>query len=77
MREKRQGSDSLKSEYSYRRSLGLTELLPAIGAGVGMGVVAFYFARLVLQRARLPALPEVSSRSGAAHPAQTREAASG
>lgn len=36
--------------YSYRRSLSLRELLPAVGAGVGVGVVVFYIARLLLQR---------------------------
>ncbi len=42
--------------YVFRRALGGRELLPAIGAGVVTGLVAFYVARLFLQRT--PLLPE-------------------
>lgn len=41
------------ASYYYRRSLRLQELLPAIGAGVGAGLAAFYLARLMLQRTPL------------------------
>lgn len=41
------------AEYFYRRSLTMSELLPAIGVGVAVGVVAFYLSRLVLQRTPL------------------------
>ena len=41
--------------YSYRRSLGALELLPAIGVGVGVGMAAFYLMRLLLERT--PLLP--------------------
>lgn len=41
------------SEYSYRRELSLRELLPAVGVGLGVGLAAFYVARLVLQRTPL------------------------
>jgi hypothetical protein len=39
--------------YTYRRSLAPRELLPAIGVGVAAGIVAFYVARLLLQRTPL------------------------
>ena len=42
-----------KSEYVYRRRLNPSELLPAIGVGVGVGAVAFYIAYLFLQRTPL------------------------
>jgi hypothetical protein len=41
------------AEYSYRRPLGLRELLPAIGVAVGAGLFAFYITRLLLQRTPL------------------------
>jgi hypothetical protein len=41
------------AEYSYRRPLGLRELLPAIGIAVGAGLFAFYVTRLLLQRTPL------------------------
>lgn len=48
-------------EYSYRRPLSLPQLLPAIGVGIGAGVVAFYVARLFLQRT--PLRPERAPRA--------------
>lgn len=41
------------AEYSYRRPLRLREMLPAIGAAIGAGFVAFYITRLLLQRTPL------------------------
>src|SRR5687767_14122332 len=41
------------AQYSYRRSLGLRELLPAIGIAVGAGFFAFYVTKLLLQRTPL------------------------
>ena len=41
------------SDYHYRRALTLPELLPAIGAAIGVGAAAFYVARLFLQRTPL------------------------
>jgi hypothetical protein len=41
------------AEYSYRRPLGVRELLPAIGIAVGAGLFAFYVTRLLLQRTPL------------------------
>jgi hypothetical protein len=46
-------SPSFPDEYSYRRPLTPRELLPAIGIGVGAGLVAFYVARILLQRTPL------------------------
>ena len=40
----------VSAEYSYRRPLGLREMLPAIGVAIGAGLVAFYIARILLQR---------------------------
>ena len=42
--------------YVYRRTLGARELIPALGAGIVTGLVAFYVARLFLERT--PLLPE-------------------
>lgn len=36
--------------YFYRRPLAVTELLPAIGAGVVVGLAAFYVARILIER---------------------------
>jgi len=58
-----------EAEYYYRKKLKGTDLLPAIGIGIGVGLAGFYFARLLLQRttlgppsrptAALPAAPAV------------------
>jgi hypothetical protein len=40
-------------EYYYRRPLTPRELVPALGVGVGVGLVAFYVARILLQRTPL------------------------
>jgi hypothetical protein len=45
----------MSEEYTYRRKLRATELLPAAGAAVGVGLAVFYVARLLLQRT--PVLP--------------------
>lgn len=39
--------------YTYRRDLEATELVPAIGVGVAVGIAAFYVATLLLQRTPL------------------------
>ena len=36
--------------YVYRRPLRGGELLPAVGIAVGVGALAFYIARVLLQR---------------------------
>lgn len=43
----------VEAEYYYRRPLGLREMLPAIGIGIGAGLFAFYVTRLLLQRTPL------------------------
>ena len=47
------------SDYYYRRALTLPELLPAIGAAVGIGAAAFYVARLFLQRTPLVPMRDI------------------
>lgn len=39
--------------YYYRRPLAARETLPAIAAGLGLGLAAFYVVRLLLQRTPL------------------------
>ena len=41
------------SEYYYRRDLEARDLVPAIGVAVGVGLVAFYIARVLMQRTPL------------------------
>ena len=62
--------DSGGAEYFYRRSLSARELLPAIGIGVAAAVVAFYVARIVIQRT--PLAPELvaSRRKARSQPKQ-------
>lgn len=45
--------DDAHAEYSYRRQLGLRELLPAVGVAIGAGLFAFYVTRILLQRTPL------------------------
>lgn len=45
------------SAYVYRRPLVFRELLPAIAAGAGAGLFAFYIARLLLERTPLDRAP--------------------
>jgi hypothetical protein len=47
------GGAVAESKYYYRRSLNARELLPAIGAAIGAGVVVFYLAKLFLERTPL------------------------
>jgi hypothetical protein len=54
--------ESAGAEYSYRRTLSAGELLPAIGAGVAAGVLAFYVTRIFLQRTPLAVRAVTSSR---------------
>ena len=50
---KRRDETYVSRDYYYRRDLSLTEMIPAIGAGVAVGMAAFYVARLLLQRTPL------------------------
>ena len=54
--------------YIYRRQLSAAELLPAIGAAIGAGLLGFYVARVLLERTPLEAAP----REGRLVPAGTR-----
>jgi hypothetical protein len=40
-------------DYYYRRSLGARDLIPAAVIGVGVGLFAFYVARLLAERTPL------------------------
>lgn len=49
----RRDETKVSRAYTYRRDLGPTELVPAIGVGVAVGMAAFYVATLLLQRTPL------------------------
>ena len=53
MDEMRGSRNRSPTGYYYRRELEIRELLPAVGAAVGAGLVVFYIARLFLQRTPL------------------------
>ncbi len=57
----------MSAEYTYRRKLRATDLMPAIAAGVGVGLAGFYLVRLLLQKA-----PLVPRSSGSAVPVRAR-----
>lgn len=46
----------MSAEYTYRRKLKPSELLPAIGAGIAAGLAGFYVVQLLIQRT--PLVPE-------------------
>ncbi|MEP6493183.1 MAG: hypothetical protein ABJF01_10935 [bacterium] len=46
-------NDIADSEYFYRRSLSVRELVPAIGIAVATGLVAFYLTQTLMQRTPL------------------------
>ena len=53
-------------KYYYRRELTSRDLLPAVGAAVGVGAAAFYLAKLWLERnvldvVTVPSEPEAAS----------------
>ena len=50
-----------ETTYVYRRRLAARETLPAVGVGIAVGMVAFYIARIVMQRTSLR--PEMRPRS--------------
>jgi len=64
--------------YYYRRRLSARELLPAIGAGVAAGAVAFYLTRIFLQRApvTVEGLSRSHGRTGSAEDSSLRRLAS-
>ena len=68
-----------RPEYYYRRRLTVRELLPAVGIGIGAGAVAFYVARVLLERTPLVPATEAAgrrqlarARSAPTHPARDR-----
>jgi hypothetical protein len=61
-------SPLVADEYHYRRSLTPREVLPAIGVGVGVGLIAFYLAKILLERT--PLRPE--RRPSTQRPSPTR-----
>jgi hypothetical protein len=64
--------DESVARYDDRRPVRGRALMPAIAAGVGAGLVVFYIARLLAERApmELEPIPELPGRDGA--PARTR-----
>lgn len=68
-------ASNMSEDYYYRRQLGATDLLPAIGAGIAAGLAGFYLVQLLVQRTPLvpsPALvrepPVPDPKSGPAGP---------
>lgn len=49
----------MNEDYYYRRQLGATDLLPAIGVGIAAGIGAFYLVQLLIQRTPLVPSPAV------------------
>ncbi len=43
----------MSAEYTYRRKLKPSELLPAIGAGIAAGLASLYVVQLLIQRTLL------------------------
>jgi hypothetical protein len=41
----------MSAEYTYRRKLRATDLMPAVAVGLSLGIAGFYVARVLLQRA--------------------------
>lgn len=54
---------AVDAEYSYRRALRVRDVLPAIGVAIGAGLVAYYIARVLLQRTPLRVVPEAPERA--------------
>lgn len=50
--------EEMSAEYTYRRKLRASELMPAVAVGVGLGFAGFYVARALLQRT--PVFPRSS-----------------
>jgi hypothetical protein len=50
-------AQSVRPAYYYRRHLTVRELLPAVGVGIGAGVIAFYIAKLAFERTPLDPRP--------------------
>lgn len=62
-----------RRSYYYRRPLGIVELLPAVGVGLGIGLAAFYVTRVLLERTPLaPEPPGAPVVRGPRVPARSR-----
>ena len=46
-------ADVWETDYVYRRRLSERDVLPAVGVGAVVGLVAFYVARILIQRTSL------------------------
>ena len=55
-------SEPSEPPYVYRRALSGRELLPAVGVAVGVGLFAFYVARILLERTPLVAAQRAARR---------------
>jgi hypothetical protein len=51
--KQRRNEPKVERGYSYRRELSAGDLLPALGAGLAVGALAFYVATLFIQRTPL------------------------
>lgn len=60
----------MSEDYYYRRRLGATDMIPAIGVGLAVGLAGFYLVHLLVQRTPLvpssapvrePRLPDAKS----------------
>jgi hypothetical protein len=51
--KQRRDEPKVERGYTYRRELSGGDLIPAIGAGLAVGALAFYVATLFLQRTPL------------------------
>lgn len=43
----------MSEDYTYRRRLGVADLMPAIGVGIAAGLTGFYLVQLLIQRTPL------------------------
>ena len=55
-------NEEMSAEYTYRRKLRATDLMPALAVGVSLGIAGFYVARVLLQRT--PVFPRSSATKG-------------
>lgn len=51
--KQRRNEPRVEREYTYRRDLHGSDFLPALGAGIAVGALAFYVATLFIQRTPL------------------------
>ncbi len=46
-------ASNMSEDYYYRRQLGVSDLMPAIGVGIAAGLAGFYLVQLLVQRTPL------------------------